>query len=401
MVGRNASLALLGDLAAKLGLLAVVVFAARSLSTVEYARLGVALAAAGILATLLDAGVSVLLVRDGARDVARRGELFRAALRGRLPFLAVVASAGLVLGAVTGQVTLVVASVALAAGNAATLSVLALFRAAQDLRYEAVAKLASGLLWPLAAAAAVLAYRSAAAVVVALAAVAALGLAALLPWSRRVMRRREALPATATLRAALPLGLLAAATLVYFRSGTIMLGAWSSPRQTAAFTIASSVGFGLLLIPNAITTGLLPRLAAEADRATRSAVTWRAVAWTAAICVTVAGITVALAPVLLPLLVGPRYANAVRPLTILAAASVLIGVSGTLGTWLVAERRTRLLGLQVALSLAVNLGIGALLIRRFGADGAAWATVATEATALLVLTGALVRRWPIGLAEPA
>src|SRR5262249_30795707 len=121
MVGRNASLALVGDLAAKLGLLAVVVVAARSLSTVEYARLGVALAAAGILATVLDAGVSVLLVRDGARDAARRGELFRAALRGRMPFLALVAAAGIVLGAVTGQLGLVVASLGLAAANAATL----------------------------------------------------------------------------------------------------------------------------------------------------------------------------------------------------------------------------------------------------------------------------------------
>jgi O-antigen/teichoic acid export membrane protein len=401
MVGRNASLALVGDLAAKLGLLAVVVVAARALSTVEYARLGVALAAAGILATVLDAGVSVLLVRDGARDAARRGELFRAALRGRVPFLAGVAAAGIVLGAVTGQLALVVASIALAAANAATLSVLALFRAAQDLRYEAVAKLASGLLWPLAAVAAALVYRSASAVVIALAAVVVLGVAVLLPCSRRVVLRRGAVPAIGTLRAALPLGLLAAATLVYFRSGTIMLGAWSSPEQTAAFTIASSVGFGLLLIPNAITTGLLPRLAAESNDAARGEVTRRAVAWTAAICLAVAGITVALAPALLPLLVGARYTDAVRPLTILAAASVLIGVSGTLGTWLVAERRMRILGLQVALSLAVNLGIGALLVRRFGADGAAWATVATEATALLVLAAAVVRRWPAGLAEAA
>jgi len=257
------------------------------------------------------------------------------------------------------------------------------------------------LLWPLAAVAAALVYRSATAVVVALAAVVVLGVAVLLPCSRRVVRRREAASAIGTLRAALPLGLLAAATLVYFRSGTIMLGAWSSPEQTAAFTIASSVGFGLLLIPNAITTGLLPRLAAEANDATRGEVTRRAVAWTAAICLAVAGITVVLAPVLLPLLVGARYADAVRPLTILAAASVLIGVSGTLGTWLVAERRMRILGLQVALSLAVNLGIGALLVRRFGADGAAWATVATEATALLVLAAAAARRWPIGLAEAA
>src|SRR5262249_30808006 len=216
----------------------------------------------------LDAGVSVLLVRDGASDAGRRGELFRSALRGRLPFLAAVASGGLVLGVVTGQALLVVASVVLATANAATLSVPALLRAAQALRYEAVAKLASGLLWPLGAAGAAVAYRSAGAVVVALAAVAALGLAALLPWSRRVMRRRAPVPAIATLRAALPLGLLAAATLVYFRSGTIMLGAWSTPDQTAAFTIASSVGFGLLLIPHAITTSLLPRLAAAADDAT-------------------------------------------------------------------------------------------------------------------------------------
>jgi O-antigen/teichoic acid export membrane protein len=401
MVGRNASLALIGDLAAKLGLLAVIVVAARALSTVEYARLGVALAAAGIVATVLDAGVGVLLVRDGARDAARRGALFLGAVRGRLPFVVVAASAGLVVGAVTGQVLLVIAAVALAIANAATMSVLALFRAAQDLRYEAVAKLATGVVWPLTAACAALAYRSAAAVVVALAIVAALAVALLVPWTRRVVHVGLPAPALATLRAAVPLGLLAAATLVYFRSGTIMLGAWSSPSETAAFTVASAVGFGLLLIPNAITTGLLPRLAAEQVDATREAVTRRAIAWTAVICLTTAAATIALAPILLPLVVGDRYADAVRPLTILAAATVLIGISGTLGTRLLAERRMRVLGVQVGLSLAVNLGAGVVLIRQFGAEGAAWATVATEATALLVLLCAVTRRWPVALAEAA
>jgi O-antigen/teichoic acid export membrane protein len=79
---------------------------------------------------------------------------------------------------------------------------------------------------------------------------------------------------------------------------------------------------------------------------------------------------------------------------VLGVSLVLVGVSGVLGTVLLAQRRTALLAAQVAVSLAVNLALGALLVPRFGAEGAAWATLATESAALVMLAPAAARALP-------
>ena len=70
---------------------------------------------------------------------------------------------------------------------------------------------------------------------------------------------RDSASSTALRRAA-PIGLLALATVAYYRSGTIALAVLGSANETAVFTLAASFAFGLLMAPNAITTALLPRL---------------------------------------------------------------------------------------------------------------------------------------------
>src|SRR5205807_3315822 len=90
-------------------------------------------------------------------------------------------------------------------------------------------------------------------VLAALAAVTFLTVVPLVFAARRSLRFPRAYRArTAVLRAA-PIGLLALATLAYYRSGTLVLAATARPRETAAFTIAASVAFGALSLPNAIT----------------------------------------------------------------------------------------------------------------------------------------------------
>ena len=48
---------------------------------------------------------------------------------------------------------------------------------------------------------------------------------------------------------------------------TLLIGATRPARDTAAYTLAATIGFGLLAVPNAVTTALLPRLAAHDDLA--------------------------------------------------------------------------------------------------------------------------------------
>jgi O-antigen/teichoic acid export membrane protein len=186
---------------------------------------------------------------------------------------------------------------------------------------------------------------------------------------------------------------MALATLVYYRSATIALGLLSTPAQTARFAAASTVAFGLLSFSNAVTTGLLPRLAG-ARTGDQAAVTRRALVWMTGGAAVLAALVAALARPLLVVLFGARYAPAAGLLGLLALATVLIAPAGVLGTALVAAHRLWPVALQVALSLAVNLVTLAVFVPRLGADGAAAATLACEAVGLILLAWLSVRCLP-------
>ncbi len=386
----NAGLAFVGDLAGKAAALVGVAVAARLLSTGEFARLGVALAATSLVTSALDAGFSVLIVREGAADPLGRGALVRASIRARAPIAAVAVAGGLAFGVSTGELAPAVLVVTGAALGAVSLTVLSAFRSAQDLRPEAVQKTVVAAANVCALAVAVLLVPTATAALLALVVAPALSLPFLARRAVPLLRRAsERAAAVGGLRAAVPFALLGLATLVYYRSGTLLLGALSTPAETAAYTVASTVAFGLLIVPNAISTGLLPRLSAErnAGGVRRPARTSLVVA--AGTSLVVAALVVAVAPWALPVFFGGRAEGVLMPLAILAVGTVVIAVNGTLGTVLVAARRLRLLAVQVGVSLVVNLACGVVLAARFGAVGASLATVATEVVALVVLVAAV------------
>jgi O-antigen/teichoic acid export membrane protein len=266
-----------------------------------------------------------------------------------------------------------------------TLVSLAVFRAAQDLSVEAVQKLLAGLLLPALIWVAVAVHPSAATVLTAFLLAQALALA----FSALRLRRFRSVPAgravADTLRATAPFALMAIATLVYYRAGTLLLVAFRPSADTAAFTIASNVALGLLVVPNAITTGLLPNLSAVRTHAERIATARRALGWTLALCLALLLGTALVAPYVLTLVFGDRYHEAFAPLLVLLGADLLIAISGVLGVLLVASKRVRPLVLQVGGCLAVNLAVGALLVPAAGAMGAAFATLVTEAVAVAVL----------------
>jgi PST family polysaccharide transporter len=396
----NARLALAGDLAMKGSALAVTVIAARALSTHEFAVLGVCLALVTVLTAALDAGVSVLVVRDGAQDTGRRGAILYATTAARLPFAVAVAAVAVGYGVAHNRLLEALGVVAISLVGAASLSLLAVLRAAQNLVFEAWQKLAGGALGLVLVSAFVARWSSATAVLAGL----ALGAAMVMPLAARLARSATAPAArmglARTLAAAAPLGAMALATLIYYRAPTVLLGVLGTARATAAYTVASTIAFGLLAVPNAITTGLLSRLAALEDEHERWSLCRRTLAWTTAICLGLALAAAVSAPLLLSVF-GPRYHEAFAPLLVLLASGVLIGVSGVAGTWLVASRRTHVLVAQVAASLVVNLVVAITLIPRYGAMGAALATLVTEVVALVWLGASVLRLAPSRQREPA
>ncbi len=123
--------------------------------------------------------------------------------------------------------------------------------------------------------------------------IGALALATLVPLLPLLVRAPRiadiglAMSSWSALRRAAPIGLLALVTVAYYRTGTIALAALADSRATAAFGVAATLAFGLLMIPNAITTALLPRLSADRDSGRLEVTTRRALVWTLAIAVPV------------------------------------------------------------------------------------------------------------------
>ena len=392
----NSALALTADLAGKASTVVVTAVAARALPTREFAILATCLAVASLLTNLLDAGAQTLLTRDGADGSRARGSLFRSLAVGRTPLAGLALAATVVVGVIVGRPLESLATLALAVVLAAGLSLTGLLRSAQDLRPEALSKLLTGVLSTCLVVAVALIAPSAGALLIVLAGTSAVGLWPLVRAARRAASFGPGRRPGPALRAAVPLGLLSLATVAYYRSGVIALSLLGSSKETALYAVAANVAFGLLSVPNAVTTGLLPRLSGEPSPARRLQIARRALAWTILLSGGLVAATALIGPTLLTLVYGDDYAAAAGPLVILTAGVFAIAISGILGTVLVAGRSLRPLAVQVALSLAVNLLCLALLVPRLGATGAALATIACELVGLCVL-GIVARRSLPGL----
>jgi O-antigen/teichoic acid export membrane protein len=385
----NVGFALVGDLASKAGGLAALAVAARFLPTPELARLGVVLALVTVLTAALDLGASTAIVRDGATDdagAARVSRLLLGSTIARTPLLLLAVAAGLGVGAAVGEIGISLAAIAATATGVASLTAFALFRAVQDLRVEARARLAGAIVAPLAVGLAVWLHPTATAATAAFAAGPAVSLALAVRRAATTASWRTASPLLPALLAGLPFCGMALATLVYYRLGVFVLGASGDAKQTAALTLATSVGFGALALPNAITTGLLPRLCAEPSAEARRHLLGKALRWSVGLSAAVGGGLAAFAlGGGVEAIFGERNAEAAVPLALLSLALVPIGAATVLGTALIAAGRTRVVALQVGVSIGVSLVGTLLLVPPFGARGAALATLATEAVAVAFL----------------
>ena len=393
-LAENAGLALAGDVASKLGSFLALAVAARLLSIGQFAVLGVCLAALTIMTSALDAGASVLLARDGAGDPRGRGALLRGAARDRLPLAVIVVLVGLLVGGASGHSAEGLWTALAACAGAASLMATAMFRAAQDLMPEAIQRLSAAVLGLVALAVLLPVHPTATAALAAAAIGTVLTAPIVAHQLRAVATSGRPVERWSTLRDAAPLAGLALGAIVYYRAPILMLGALAPANETARFTVAAAIGFGLLAIPNAITTGLLPRLSAMPDPRERCAVARGALRWTV-LLTAFSGIAVTtFAPWLLALLFGTGYREAAGPLVAMLAAGVMIGVSGLIGTVLVAERDIRPLVVQVLASLLVNVALALVLVPSHGAWGAAMATLGAEALALALLARTARRTMP-------
>jgi O-antigen/teichoic acid export membrane protein len=293
--------------------------------------------------------------------------------------------ATLLAGSVLARPFTALAVAALAVSGALTLSLLGLYRSRQDIRPEAIQRLLAAIVSVVTVVLASLLLPRADVLLLALALSTLVALLPLMLHAPRIADFTGQVRPRTALRRAAPIGLLALATVAYYRSGTIALAALADAHETAVFGVVASIAFGLLMLPNAITTALLPRLSAEDDFQQFIACARRALVWTLVVAVLLAGAAAAVVPVGLPVVLGSEYADAGVPFALLCMGIPLIAASGVIGTSLLSIGRLRTLGVQVAVTLMINLVALALAAPSLGASGAALATVACEAAGLVLL----------------
>jgi O-antigen/teichoic acid export membrane protein len=173
-------------------------------------------------------------------------------------------------------------------------------------------------------------------------------------------------------------------TLLNLRLDFAILGALAGPAVLGAYAVASKYAEILRLPGTALTWVTYPEFAGmPADRALARA---RRMVAPALLCFTIAvGPLLLLAGPVIGLLYGSDFQDAVTPARILLLGMLLGGAAGVASGFLYGRGRPGRNSLALALGLVVTTVLDVLLIPRFGAVGAAYAST----IAYLVSDGAL------------
>jgi len=388
-VGRNFSFRLGSQLGSALINVAGLALLGRGLSAAGYGTYAFYYSLIPILSSASDAGAGIVATREMARRPALARVLHGDAILLKLAittvlFSGVLAVSGAVLDrAQWAPLAIVVAAAFLDFSQDPSIWVL---RARERLDLEGVLLLTSQLVW-IALLAFGLAFHAGLVVLLATAPVA-YAVRAAVGWA--ITTRRGGGPRfapsrerwRALLSQGLPFGVAMFGAVVYGRVGVLLLKAFSSSTEIAHFNVAYLLSQPLGFIASALGLALFPALSRRA-RGDAEGV-YRALRHTLrAQMLMVFPLTAALAllagPILEILFHGRGFAPAAGVLRLMSAGLVFIFFNLVARYALTALDRQASYLRAVAWGLAFNLGVGALLVPRFGALGACAAYLGAEA----------------------
>jgi O-antigen/teichoic acid export membrane protein len=208
-------------------------------------------------------------------------------------------------------------------------------------------------------------------------------------------------PAAEFIRDVAPIGAGVLLSALYFRLDVFLLEMWQGTETVGLYNAVFRLIDALRLFPAALLAVLLPTLVRAA--------TIRPLAQAAA-ALTGFGLAAAVvlwasAGWLVPMLYGPAFAAAVPTFRVLAAAFPLMALNYALTQQLVAWNGHRAFAWLCLAALIFNVGLNARFIPVLSLEGAAWATLATEALltagCAALLARATVRRRPAAAAAIA
>ncbi|MGE5610302.1 MAG: polysaccharide biosynthesis C-terminal domain-containing protein [Bacillota bacterium] len=182
---------------------------------------------------------------------------------------------------------------------------------------------------------------------------------------------------------------------VFFQISTILLKYLHSDAQAGVYSIALAIMTAIYLIPATIYQKYL--LSKLHRWAAHDVPKFWAVYQQGNVAMFVLGVLVSIAlvvvsPWVVPIVFGQRYLGVIDILMILALCPPIRFLSTAMGAALLTEDHMRYRVYAMAVATVVAIVLNAVLIPRFGGEGAAWATVVGE-TVLLLGTTLGVRRF--------
>jgi O-antigen/teichoic acid export membrane protein len=389
----------------------------RLLGVEGYGVLSAALALTAIATSFSDIGVSQLTVRDVAQRRRHAGRyfsnllLYRGALLGVTLVIAVAAA--LALGYRDEMLVAIGMAGLYWVGHHVLMYERAFFRAAEDLRLDAISNVVEKVLVIGIGGAVLVMTRSAASTLGGMAAGMLLLAGAqavwlsrrLAPFSRRLLSS-SFIKATAT--RALPLGLADLLTVLYLRIDQVMIEAFLGAAAVAPYGQAYRILEALSIVPVIVAqSALFPRLSVLAHEGKHAA--FRRIAGIGAAGLLAAGSVIAaglyfVGPALLRgVTPDPEFAASGDVLRVLCWAYPLTAVKDMLFVAFVAKGKLKLPVVIYAIATVLNIALNLAVIPVHGIIGAAAVTVSCEAvvvTAYTIYVVVLLRR-SRGAASPA
>lgn len=183
-----------------------------------------------------------------------------------------------------------------------------------------------------------------------------------------------------------------AAQAVGYRFDVILINVLLGAAAVAPYRVATGFAEILWLVPAALSTALLPRVATS-DREQAQWVTARTCRIVFALAVVAAAGVFVLAEPALRLAFDQKYLGAVAPLRILLAGITVFSVQKVLANYFIGQGRASWFQRATLLSMAVNLGLNLWLIPLpgWGVNGAALASTVSYSVSTGILTVLFVR----------
>jgi len=173
--------------------------------------------------------------------------------------------------------------------------------------------------------------------------------------------------------------------MLFMRLNQIMLQHLAGPEAVGSFAVAARLSEAWYFVPTAIIASTFPNIVASRAAGTAPYMRRLQVLMTAlcAISYAVALVTMVLAKPAIRWLYGAPYLESAAILSLLIWSGLFVSLGLASGSWIMAEKRVRLNLYRNLAGLASNIALNLVLIPRFGAVGAAGATLLSVMVAYL------------------